>query len=136
MTNQYFKEFSEEQQAEYQKFAEEHWDSNLVRQSTTRWNALDAEGKKAMLADGERITLAIAASIPLGEGNPEVQKLIVEWHAYINRFYDCSLEIFSALGKMYSYHPDFSSFYQRVHPALPIFLSRTIDIYCRTNTGS
>jgi len=46
MTNQYFNELSEQQQAEYQKYAEEHWDSGLVRQSVTRWNALDNVERK------------------------------------------------------------------------------------------
>lgn len=130
MTDTYFSEFSEEQQAEYQKYAEEHWDSRLVQQSVIRWNALDAEGKKSLLAEGERITLAIANAIPLREDSLEVQALIAEWYAYINRFYDCSLEIFAALGEMYRDDPRFSAFYQKIHPALPIFLSKAIRIYC------
>lgn len=130
MTKQVFNAFSEEQQAEYQKYAEEHWDSTLVQQSVTRWNALDAEGKKALLADGERITLELARSIQLREDSPVVQGLIAEWYAYINRFYDCSSEIFLALGEMYMNHPDFSAFYQKIHPALPIFLCKAIRIYC------
>lgn len=129
MSNQFFNEFSEEQQLEYQKYAEDHWDSNLVRQSTTRWNSLSAEGKKALLAEGEKITLAIAASIPLGENHPQVQRLVGDWYAYINRFYDCTPEIFAALGKMYLEDARFFEFYQKVHPALPIFLSKAINIY-------
>lgn len=129
MTNQHFNEFSEEQQAEYQKYAEEHWDSRLVRQSVSRWNALDADGKKELMADGERITLAIAESIPLGERSPRVQQLVSDWHAYINRYYDCSLEIFAQLGVMYREDPRFFAVYERIHPALPIFLSRAISIY-------
>lgn len=129
MTNKIFTGFSEEQQAEYQKYAEEHWDSSLVQQSVTRWSALDAEGKKALLADGERITLDIARSIPLREDSPVVQALIGEWFDYINRFYDCTPEIFLALGEMYMNHPDFSAFYQKINPALPIFLNKAIRIY-------
>lgn len=129
MTNQYFNEFSEQQQAEYQKYTEEHWDSGLVRQSVTRWNALDNVEKKALMADGERITLAILQSIPLGERSPRVQQLIAEWHAYINRFYDCTLEIFAELGIMYREDERFFAFYESFHPALLIFLSRAIAIY-------
>lgn len=130
MTTQYFKEYSEEQQAEYQKYAEEHWDSRLVQQSVKRWNGLNTDERKALMVEGERITLAIAQAIPLREDSPEVQALVAEWHAFINRFYDCSLEIFGALGEMYRDHPDFSAFYQKIHPALPIFLSKAIRIYC------
>jgi hypothetical protein len=133
MTNHYFNEFSEEQQLEYQRYAEEHWDSNLVRQSVNRWETLDNDGKKALLADGEKITLAIAESIPLGEADPKVQQLISDWHAYINRFYDCSLEIFAELGKTYRDDPRFFIFYEKIHPALPIFLSKAISLYIRNN---
>jgi len=130
MTNKHFIGFTEEQQAEYQKYAEEHWDSNLVKQSYTRWNNLNAEGKKELLADGESITLAIVDAMPAGADSPEVQVLIAEWHAYINRFYDCNIEILSSLGKMYAENPEFAAFYRGIYPLLPEFLSDAIHVYC------
>ena len=124
-----FKEFSEDQQAEYQKYAEDHWDEKLVRQSYTRWNELDANGRKDLLAEGERITLAIVAAIPTGANSPETQGLIAEWHGYINRFYDCSLEIFGELGRMYAKEPRFAEFYRGINSQLPEFLAIAIKIY-------
>jgi hypothetical protein len=135
MPSEHFIEFSEEQQAEYQKYAEEHWDSNLVRQSYTHWNNLNEEGKKALMADGERITLAIVDAMPAGANSAEIQALIAEWHAYVNRFYDCSLEIFSGLGSMYSENPEFAAFYRGVYPLLPEFLSDAIRIYCEKHSA-
>ncbi len=60
---------------------------------------------------------------------PEV--LIAEWHAYINRFYDCSLEILLGLGNTYSDHPEFRAVYEKVDPAMPAFFSEAIRIYCK-----
>ena len=127
---EFFKGFSDEKQAEYQKYAEEHWDSRLVNQSTERWQALSKEGRQALLADGGRITREIIAAIPLGAGSPQVQELVGQWHAYINRFYDCSPEILLGLGNAYVQHPDFHANYRKMHPAMPEFLTEAIRIYC------
>jgi DNA-binding transcriptional MerR regulator len=129
--NELFTGFSEEKQAEYEKYAEAHWDPKLVQQSSARWKALSKEGKQALMADGSRITLAIAKTIPLGPGSPETQALIADWHAYINRFYDCSLEILLGLGNTYSDHPEFRAVYEKVDPAMPAFFTKAIRIYCK-----
>ncbi len=128
--NEYFKGFSEEKQAEYQKYAEDHWDRELVNQSTQRWNKMTKAKREALLADGERITLAIVDAIPQGPASREVQELVGQWHAYINRFYDCSYEILLGLGRNYTDHPDFHAFYRKIHPAMPEFLYEAIKIYC------
>lgn len=128
--NEYFKGFSEEKQAEYQKYAEEHWDRKLVAQSSQRWNQLTKDERQARMAEGEHITLEIAKSIPLGPSHPHVQELVLQWHEYINSFYDCSYEILLGLGKGYTTHPDFVAFYRKIHPEMPEFLCEAIKIYC------
>lgn len=128
--NEYFKGLSPEKQAEYQQYAEQHWDPKLVRQSNQRYNALTEVQRKELLADGERITKEIIAAIPSGAGSPQVQELVAQWHAYINRYYDCSLEILLGIGNGYVQHPDFIAFYRQMHPAMPEFLTEAIQIYC------
>ncbi len=127
---EFFQGFSEEKQAEYQKYAEEHWDRKLVNQSSQRWNKLTNDEKRTLLAEGERITKEIVKSIPLGPSDPQVQSLVTEWHAYINRFYDCSFKILLGLAKGYTEHPDFITFYRKIHPEMPEFLYNAIKIYC------
>lgn len=128
--NDYFKGFSEEKQSEYQKYAEEHWDKKLVDQSNRRWKNMTKSEKDTLLADGERITLAIVGAIPHGAASREVQALVGQWHGYINRFYDCSFEILLGLGKAYTEHPDFIAFYRKIHPSMPEFLYEAIKVYC------
>lgn len=128
--NEYFKGFSDEKQAEYQKYAEEHWDRKLVDQSSQRWSKMNNAERQARMAEGERITLEIVKSIPLGSSAPQVQALVAKWHAYINQFYDCSYEILLGLGKGYTEHPDFIAFYRKIHPEMPEFLYEAIKIYC------
>ena len=62
--------------------------------------------------------------------SPQVQELVGQWHAYINRFYDCSPEILLGLGNAYVQHPDFHANYRKMHPAMPEFLTEAIRIYC------
>ncbi len=126
-----FAGFSDEKQAEYQKYAEEHWDKKLVQQSSQRWSALSNEGQKALMQEGSRITLDIARAVPLGPDSQKAQSLVAEWHNYINKFYDCSLEILLGLGDTYETHPEFHAFYRKVDPSLPEFLSEAIRIYCK-----
>lgn len=128
--NEYFKGFSEEKQAEYQKYAEEHWDRKLVDQSNHRWKQMTQTERDSLLAEGERITLEIVKNIPLGTDSREIQELVGKWHAYINRFYDCSMEILLELGINYSTHPDFVAFYRKINPVMPEFLTEAIKIYC------
>lgn len=129
--NDLFSGFSEEKQAEYEQYAEQHWDPKLVKQSSTRWKALSKEAKQALMEDGKRITLEIAKTIPLGPSCPQTQALVAEWHAYINRFYDCSLEILLGLGNTYSDHPEFRAVYEKVDPAMPAFFTDAIRFYCK-----
>jgi hypothetical protein len=130
---QYFKGFSGEQQAEYEKQAAEQWDPALVKQSSRMWKNLTKAEKDALLANGERITLAIRDSMPLGSGSPQIQTLVGEWHAYIGKFYTCSYKILSGLGKAYAKHPEFRAFYTKIHPDLPDFLNAAIQQYCAEN---
>jgi len=125
-----FTGFSEDKQAQYQKYAEEHWDRSLVQQSNQRWNSLSKDGRQALLDEGGRITGEIVKAVPLGAASSEVQILVGDWHAYINRFYDCSLEILLALGNTYAQHPDFIAFYRKIDPAMPEFLTEAIKNYC------
>ena len=127
---EYFNGFSDEKQAEYQKYAEDHWDKKLVQQSAKRWGALSKAGREALLAEGGQITTEIVKAIPLGHDSIEVQGLVGDWHAYINKFYDCSFEILLGLGKAYTEHPDFITFYRKIHPDMPEFLYEAIKTYC------
>lgn len=128
--NEYFKGFSDEKQAEYQKYAEDHWDRKLVDQSSQRWSKMNSNERQSLMAEGERITLEIVKSIPLGPSASQVQALVAQWHAHINQFYDCTYEILLGLGKAYTEHPDFISFYRKIHPEMPEFLYEAIKIYC------
>ncbi len=127
---QYFKGFSEEQQAKYEKEAAEKWDPEVVHESNRRWRALNQSDKDTLMKDGERITLAIRDAMPKGVNSPEVLKLVGEWQQHIGFFYECTDEILLGLGGMYVEDARFKAFYDRIQPGLAEFLNEAIKIYC------
>jgi DNA-binding transcriptional MerR regulator len=127
---EYFKGFSDEQQAEYEKEAAQIWDPEMVHESNRRYKNLSQAEKDELGAKGERITLAIRDAMPKGVNAPEVQKLIGEWQKHISFFYECTDEILLGLGKMYMDDPRFRATYDRIDPKLAEFFSEAIRIYC------
>ncbi len=127
---EYFKGFSDEQQAEYEKEAAQIWDPEMVHESNRRYKNLSQAEKDELGAKGERITLAIRDAMPKGVNAPEVQKLIGEWQKHISFFYECTDEILLGLGKMYMDDPRFKATYDRIDPKLAEFFSEAIKVYC------
>lgn len=127
---EYFKGFSDEEQAKYEKEAAQIWDPEMVHESNRRYKNLSQAEKDELGAKGERITLAIRDAMPKGVNAPEVQKLIGEWQKHISFFYECTDEILLGLGKMYMDDPRFKATYDRIDPKLAEFFSEAIKIYC------
>jgi len=127
---QFFKGFSEQEQAEYEKEAAQKWDPELVHESNRRYKNLSQLEKDELAQKGETITLAIRNAMPKGANAPEVQHLIGDWQKHIGFFYSCSDEILLGLGKMYVEDKRFKAFYDRIDPNLAQFLYDAIKIYC------
>lgn len=127
---QYFKGFSDEQQAEYEKEAAQKWDPEMVHESNRRYKNLSRADKNGLGAEGERITLALRDAMPKGVNAPEVQALVGEWQKHISFFSDCTDEMLLGLGTMYVDDPRFKAFYDRIDPNLAEFLSEAIKVYC------
>jgi DNA-binding transcriptional MerR regulator len=127
---QYFKGFSDKQQAEYEKEAAGLWDPEVVHESNRRFRQMNQSEKDALMSKGEHITLATRDAMPKGVNSPEVQQLVGEWQQHIGSFYDCTDEILLGLGRMYVEDSRFKAFYDRIHPDLAEFLYGAIKVYC------
>jgi DNA-binding transcriptional MerR regulator len=129
-TNEYFKGFSDEQQAKYEKEAAEKWRPEIVNESNRRWKSLNKLERDDFFKKGERITLSLRDSMHENPSSDKVQAIVKEWQEYINFFYDCTPEILLGLGHMYVDDPRFCSFYERIDPKLPQYFFEAIKIYC------
>jgi hypothetical protein len=62
-----------------------------------------------------------------GPGSPEIQALIERWRQWLEHFHHYSDEAVLGLGQMYSIHPEFMSFFEKIQPGLAGFLTRAIE---------
>jgi MerR family transcriptional regulator, thiopeptide resistance regulator len=129
--NEYFTGFSDEQQAKYEKEADNQWGPEIVGESNRRWKSLSPKEREEFFKKGERITLSLKESLGENPSSPLVQTLVKEWQEYINFFYDCTPQILLGLGQMYVEDPRFRAFYEKVDPKLPEFFYEAIKVYCK-----
>jgi DNA-binding transcriptional MerR regulator len=123
--------FDEQQQEHYEEEARQRWGEASVAESARRWKSCSREQKNAILAEGNQITQAIADAMEQGYDHPQVQYWIGRWYQSINtNFYDCSLEVFEALGHGYVSDARFTAFYEKVKPGLARFMEQAMVYYC------
>lgn len=123
--------FTKEQAERYQREAREMYDPTLVAESEQRIRRMSKEQWTALKTEGDEVTRGIAALFQAGRapGDAEVQALMARHHAWIERFYPCSAEVYRGLGQGYAQHPDFRAFYDRYAPDLADFLSTAMVYY-------
>jgi DNA-binding transcriptional MerR regulator len=131
----FYSGFDEEKQKEYTRRAGERWGDEAMSR-TKDWNAYTPAQKNDILAEGHEITMNIVANMDKAPESPEVQAWIERWHQSINKnFYECSLEIFEALGHGYVEDPEFNAFYEKIQPGLAVFMDKAMTYYCKVKRG-
>ncbi len=116
---------------QYQEEVKDRWgNTEAYKQSQQRVSQLTKQQMEQLKADSKRHLQALADAMPKGIAHPDVQVLIANSHASVNFFYDCSLEMFRNLGKMYVEDPRFTATYDAYAPGLAQFVHEAIDYYC------
>lgn len=116
---------------QYQAEVKDRWgNTDAYKQSQERIRKLTKAQMDQLKADGKKQMQALADAMPKGISHPDVQALIKQSHAGVNFFYDCSLEMFRNLGKMYVEDPRFTATYDAYAPGLAQFVHEAIDYYC------
>jgi DNA-binding transcriptional MerR regulator len=116
---------------QYQAEVKDRWgNTDAYKQSQERIRKLTKAQMDQLKADGKKHMQALADAMPKGISHPDVQALIKQSHAGVNFFYDCSLEMFRNLGKMYVEDPRFTATYDAYAPGLAQFVHEAIDYYC------
>jgi DNA-binding transcriptional MerR regulator len=123
-----FEGFSEEKQKEYEKQAIEQWGDG-VKESIKLWNSYSEGEKQKIHAEGGAVYTDIAAIMDKGPESPEVQTILPRWHQHLRYFYEPSLEVLRGLGNGYNESPHFNATFTAMHPELPAFLQKAINVY-------
>lgn len=123
--------FADEEMKEYAQEAKEKWgNTDAYKQSQARVGKMTKAQMAQLKEDGKKHMEALAAAMDLGVESPEVQALIKKSHESVNFFYDCSVEMFRNLGKMYEDDPRYGAYYEKFRPGLAAFVHKAIEVYC------
>jgi DNA-binding transcriptional MerR regulator len=130
-SNDLFASFTDSQIEQFKGEVKEKWgNTDAYQQSverTKKWTKNDFERIKE---EGQAITFSLSESMDKGVASAEVQGQIERHFQHINQFYDCSYEMYRALGNMYSEDQRFADNYNNVAPHLAEFMRDAIAYYC------
>jgi MerR family transcriptional regulator, thiopeptide resistance regulator len=124
---------STEQMEAYEKEARERWGhTDVYRQSQERvkkfskddWQQISKETDDNLRT---MVGLMLAGKTP---DSPEVQAAVDRHHAGIERFYDCSPQIYRGLADVYLADQRFADLYRKYHKDLPEFLVAAMRAWC------
>ena len=124
-----FEGFSNKQQEEYAKQAEQMYDPETVRESNRKWKSYSPEKKMTILDEGKQIYIDLVEAMPEGAGSPEVQALIERWHNHLDYFWTPNLDQLLGLVTMYGQSADFKAKFDQMHPILADFMKEAVEIY-------
>jgi DNA-binding transcriptional MerR regulator len=124
-----FEGFSEEQQEEYARQAEQIYDRETVRASNRKWKGYLPEKKQAILDEGRQIYQEMVAAMPKGADSPEVQQLVDRWRKHMEYFWTPNQEQLLGLAAMYGSSPDFKANFDAMHPELADFMREAVSFY-------
>lgn len=123
-----FEGFSEEKQKEYEKQALDQW-GETAKASIKLWNSYREAEKQKIKDEGAAVYIDLIANMGKGHESADVQANLVRWHQHLRYFYEPSLETLRGLGNAYNEHPDFNATFTAMHPDLPAFLQKAINMY-------
>jgi MerR family transcriptional regulator, thiopeptide resistance regulator len=124
-----FEGFSEEQQENYARQAEQKYDAEIVRASNRKWKSYAPEKKQAIMEEGKQVYLDMIAAMPTGPDSPEVQALVERWRKHMDHFWTPSLDQLLGLAAMYGSSPDFKANFDTMHPDLAGFMQEAVRVY-------
>ena len=124
-----FEAFSEKEQAEYAKQAEQKYNPETVRASNRKWKGYSAEKKQAILDEGNQVYTDMISAMPKGADSPEAQAIVARWRRHIDYFWTPNLDQLLGLAVMYGQSPDFKTKFDAMHPRLTDFFREAVEIY-------
>ncbi len=124
-----FQAFSDEEQEEYAKQAEQQYDPETVRESNRKWKNYSAEKKQAIMDEGNQVYVDMIAAMPKGADSPEAQACVERWRSHMDYFWTPNLEQLLGLATMYGQSPDFKVNFYEINPDVAVFMREAVAIY-------
>jgi len=118
---------------EYQEEAEQRWgNTEAYMQSMQRIQKMTKGEMEKMKESAELLVQNLARNMDKGIRDKEVQALIALHYKGIQFFYDCPLDMYRHLGKMYVDDMRFAVYYNNHRSGLAVFMRDSIVYFCDT----
>lgn len=128
-----FAGFDESIHKKYRKEARQKYGDEAVNSSEAIITAWSDVKKASVWKDGEDIARELAALMGGPPDAPEAAALAKRQHDFIKQFWDCDIEAFQGMGKLYAEDERFTAFYDNYAPGLAGFFRQVIDVYVDNN---
>lgn len=130
--------FDPEKQKDYEQYLVKHHGTvaeDLLFESQRRTAKWGSDEWQQVKEEGEAIYQAAADLLKQGKGprDEQMQALIEQHCQMLGRFYDVSKDVYVGLSQLYTEHPDFRKFFDRVHPELVQFFAEAMRVYAHQN---
>ena len=132
---QLFDVFNEEQQAEYQKEAEQLYDPAIVRASNQRWNRYTKEEKQRIGEEGNAVYREFVQAMPKGPDSTEAQACVAAWRKHMDYFWRPNEEQLLGIAGGYVNDPRFRANFDKIHPQLAKFVYDAVNVYVTSRKG-
>lgn len=114
---------------EYRREVIERWGEDTLLCSEECVSGWSAEERLWVQQESEAINRGMVERIGRAPDDAEVQELMERYFAYMQRFFDCSPEVFRQIGRGYVDDKRFTAFYDRYHPYLARFMRDAMAVY-------
>ena len=123
--------FKDDDVKQYHEEVKQRWgNADAYKQSMKRVQKMTKGEMEKTKEGAQLLTQKLACSMDKGIRDKEVQALIAEHYKGIRFFYDCPLEMYRRLGKMYVDDPRYAVYYNKHRPGLNLFMHDAIAYFC------
>jgi len=130
---QFFEGFSDEEQAEYEKEAEQMYDPATVKASNQKWKSYSTADKQRIGEEGNAVYEALLNAIPKGPASPEAQAGVEAWRKHMDYFWTPNLDQLLALADGYNDDPRFKANFDKIDPNLAEFIREAVKVYVKNH---
>ncbi|MGB8212920.1 MAG: MerR family transcriptional regulator [Anaerolineales bacterium] len=126
---QLFAAFSEEEQVEYGREAEQKYDPAVVKASNRKWKSYSAAEQRRILDEGNQVYADLLAAMPTGADSPAVQAIIERWRRHLDYFWTPTLSQLLGLAETYASDSRFKTNFDKVDARLAEFMREAVGVY-------
>jgi DNA-binding transcriptional MerR regulator len=126
---QFFSAFSDEEQAEYEKEAQEKYDPAIVKASNQKWKNYSQAEKQRIGEEGNAVYAGFLEAMPRGAASTEAQTCVERWRKHMEYFWVPNDAQLVGLANGYNDDPRFKANFDKIDENLAAFIRDAVEVY-------